>query len=769
MRRSLLVSITLACVLLAGLASIGPSVASATPGWATTQLTTVAGLHQSLQVSGGRTVWMGYDGTNWQIFTQKIGVDALPVQLTTDAHDHDSPQVSGDRVVWCGYDGANYQVFTRKIGADASPVQLTSITYSLMPPQPQVSGDRIVWVASDGTNWQTANDQIFTQKIGVDSSPIQLTTDANNHESPQVSGDRVVWQLGSDGISVPNPQIFTQKIGLDSSPIQLTHDGNDMTYFSTQNVSPQVSGDRIVWLHGAGMAPYHSQVYMQKIGVDASPIQLTTDARNHFDPQVSGDRVVWYAANGCSTQKIGVDSSPTQLPGSLPAPPAVSGDRVVWWGYDGASYQVFTQKIGTDASPVQLTTDADSVQLANVEDNIGSVGVSGDQVVLDTSVMNWSVPSSDVAGQIFAVSPLLDTTPPTTTLSALPAANAAGWNDSPVTLTLTATDGPTGSGVAGIHYRLGSGADTTYSGPFTIPTEGTTTIHYWSVDNAGNPEVAHTGYVNIDLTNPTVSNDAPSTWGKVPVTITLTSNDTGGSGLAGTQYRLAGSSTWLDTLGNKFTVSAEGSHSYEYRALDNAGNASSPTSGCTVRIDASAPNTTVSGAPSGWSKTAVTLHFVGSDAFSGWAKTEYQLNGGAWITATSCPIAAQGLTSCAYRSTDVAGNLEATKTVTVSIDGEAPTTTASAASVKHNKTIKLRYKVTDAAPGSSASVTLKIFHGTKLKKTLAAGTCTTSATVIHAYSWKCTLAKGGYTIKVYATDAAGNVQSHVGSAKLTVK
>ena len=36
-------------------------------------------------------------------------------------------------------------------------------------------------------------------------------------------------------------------------------------------------------------------------------------------------------------------------------------------------------------------------------------------------------------------------------------------------------------------------------------------------------------------------------------------------------------------------------------------------------------------------------------------------------------------------------------------------------------------------------------------------------------SWRATLPVGKYTLKVYAADAAGNAQSKVGSATLTIK
>ena len=61
----------------------------------------------------------------------------------------------------------------------------------------------------------------------------------------------------------------------------------------------------------------------------------------------------------------------------------------------------------------------------------------------------------------------------------------------------------------------------------------------------------------------------------------------------------------------------------------------------------------------------------------------------------------------------------------------------------------------------------RIFQGSTLKKRLALGSCATNA--FFPTAWKCTLAKGSYTMKLYATDAAGNVQSKVGAATLTVK
>lgn len=103
-----------------------------------------------------------------------------------------------------------------------------------------------------------------------------------------------------------------------------------------------------------------------------------------------------------------------------------------------------------------------------------------------------------------------DTTPPTTVAAPSPLPNANGWNNTDVTVTLSATDDPGGSGVREIHFsesgaQGGGGVVPGTSTPLTISAEGTTTLTFLAVDNAGNQEAPKTLTVRIDKTPPVIA------------------------------------------------------------------------------------------------------------------------------------------------------------------------------------------------------------------------------------------------------------------------
>jgi len=105
----------------------------------------------------------------------------------------------------------------------------------------------------------------------------------------------------------------------------------------------------------------------------------------------------------------------------------------------------------------------------------------------------------------------------------------------------------------------------------------------------------------------------------------------------------------------------------------------------------------------------------------------------------------------------------------VGVDTHKPLPHAYAASVVRDKTATLRYLVSDAAsPYVWQTVTIRVknSHG-KLVKQIVRKNQATAKTL--TWKFRCTLARGTYKYYVYATDAAGNYQSHVASARFIVR
>lgn len=168
-------------------------------------------------------------------------------------------------------------------------------------------------------------------------------------------------------------------------------------------------------------------------------------------------------------------------------------------------------------------------------------------------------------GTIIACTPD-DVTPPTSSLSELPLSNGAGWNNSAVHVTVSASDDLKGSGVATTSCTV----DGLEAGPpsgFGVDGDGVHTIRYWSTDASGNVESTQAATVRIDETAPDLSLDA--TWTYVGLaTISATATDTL-SGVAKTELKVD-DGTWQRA--STATVATLGQHTLYARAFDAAGN-----------------------------------------------------------------------------------------------------------------------------------------------------------------------------------------------------
>jgi len=208
---------------------------------------------------------------------------------------------------------------------------------------------------------------------------------------------------------------------------------------------------------------------------------------------------------------------------------------------------------------------------------------------------------------------------------------------------------------------------------------------------------------------------------------------------------------------------------------DDVGSAIDQGSASVFALDLSAPVTGASLSPlanvAGWIKTAVTVSLTATDDVSGVDETWYRLGEAGdysiYDPAAQPVVLSNGVTNVWYYSRDVAGNVETAKSLAVRIDTTRPVTKALAkATVKRGKKVTLRLRVDDAV-SPEAAVTVRIYKSAALKKTLVLGLQTTNTEIRYAYT--CSLARGTYTWKVYASDLAGNMQSTIGYKTLTVK
>jgi len=170
-----------------------------------------------------------------------------------------------------------------------------------------------------------------------------------------------------------------------------------------------------------------------------------------------------------------------------------------------------------------------------------------------------------------------DVIPPTVTAAVSPVANAAGWNNSDVTVTLAAADNATGSGVASISFSYDGGTFTDVSGASAvlplITSEGPTNIWYYATDLAVPSNVSATQKITVQLDKtaplwlaaPTASAVVN---GRTSVTVAGQVDDALSFPLTGTAagtYVMTGPSPSAGT----FSIAANGSFSFSRTKLKN--------------------------------------------------------------------------------------------------------------------------------------------------------------------------------------------------------
>jgi large repetitive protein len=249
----------------------------------------------------------------------------------------------------------------------------------------------------------------------------------------------------------------------------------------------------------------------------------------------------------------------------------------------------------------------------------------------------------------------VDKTPPT--INERPGrepANASGWYNTPVVIAWDCDDALSGLASCSAPVTVGNGVQQSVTGTAS--------------DVADNTASRTISGINVDTVAPSISG-APTTaanadgWYNGTVMVHWTCTDTS-SGIA------------LGTCPADSPITGEGANlSASASVADRAGNTSHATvSG--IKIDRTPPSTT-DDAPTGWSKTAVTVHLSATDSLSGVKTTFSKVNGGPAVAGASVIVSGDGPSTVVYWSIDRAGNAESQKSVTIRIDTKKPVITAS--------------------------------------------------------------------------------------------
>ncbi len=199
-----------------------------------------------------------------------------------------------------------------------------------------------------------------------------------------------------------------------------------------------------------------------------------------------------------------------------------------------------------------------------------STGCGSTSVTADTAGLALTCSATNGAGLLSSKTITIkrDATPPVIVGSRTPSPNAAGWNNTNVTISFTCTDGL--SGVAA-GYPTGGATLTANTPPAGVTVSGV------CVNVAGNSSGANVGPIKIDKTPPTITITAPANGGTYLLNATVASNFS-------CLDALSRISTCVGAVasGTNFSTNTVGTQTFTVSATDIAGNQAQVTSTYTV-------------------------------------------------------------------------------------------------------------------------------------------------------------------------------------------
>jgi hypothetical protein len=722
------------------------------------------GLFVAVATTGtGDRVMTSPDGVTWTARTSANNNDWYSVTYGNGLFVAVAHTGSGDRVM-TSPDGITWTA-----RASAADNQWRSVTYGnglFVAVAVSGTGNRVM-TSPDGVNWTIRTSAADNQWRGVTYGNGLFVAVATSGTGNRVmtSPDGITWTARTSAV---DNQWLSVAYG-NGLFVAVAHNGSGNRVMT--------SPDGITWTARASAADsgWHGVTYGNGLFV-AVAYQGTSDR-----VMTSPDGITWTARTSATNNEwygvaygegvfVAVSNSGT-------------GDRVMTNGtFD--STDPGAPSISSGPADVSATASTSASFAFSASDNAGGSGVAGYECRLDggawasctsprslTSLAEGShtfdVRAVDNAGNASTLATrtwTVDTTNPTApSISSGPSDGSVSGSSS-ASFAFSGSTDTGGSGVAGYECRLDGGAWASCTSPRSLTSlaDGEHTFDVRAVDNAGNSSTLATRTWTVDTTNPTApSISSGPADGSVSDSSAASfafsgSTDTGGSGVAGYECRLDGGAWASCTSPQSLTSLADGEHTFDVRAVDNAGNTS------TLATRTWTVDTTTPGAPSitsGPADGSVSDSSSASFAFSastdpggsGVAGYECRVDGGAWASCTSprsLTSLAEGSHTFDVRALDNAGNPSAAASRTWTVDTTTPgapsiTSGPSAGSVSDSASASFSFSASDTSGGSGvAGYECRLDGG-------AWESCTSPRALT-------SLAEGEHTFEVRAVDNAGN-------------
>jgi hypothetical protein len=537
--------------------------------------------------------------------------------------------------------------------ATALPLPATTVTYlSSLTPDPSSTSTVTPFVMGNTSyfgNPMSLKGVAYSQGLG---------THANSNIVYDLNGQYSVFlaDIGVDDEESGNPaKVFLEVLG---DGKLLYNSGVILTSSATEHVDVNVTGVQQLTLVIDSLGGNFDDVARGPVNTNTDHDSVDWAAARLYGATVAPMTVATPAGpagtNGWFTGRVGVTLAATDL--DYP-----SSALTTTYSLDGGKTQTYRA-----AQPIAIGGNGTHTLIYQSQDPVGDTETTRTLTVL------------------------IDATPPTTTATLSGQTGAGGAYITPVTVTLTASDGT--SGVATTSYSLDGAAAQPYTAPFTVTAAQAHTVSYFSIDQAGNAETTKTQSFTIATPLPptTVATatgpKGTAGWYTGPVSVTLAATDPNypASALT-TTYSLDGGKTQTYTAGQTIPISGDGTHILTFQSQDPAG-AIETTKTLNVPIDSTPPTTTatLSGqtGAGGVYITQATVTLTASDATAGVAATYYSLDSSPAQQYTSpFTVTAVQAHNLLFYSIDQAGNAETPNLLTFTVANTPPPVSSSPTTV----------------------------------------------------------------------------------------